>query len=184
MASSTRFMSNEEISNNSWAQAMKAWNCQGEERLKWVILACLQGEPRGYYVLAIFFAELPENDRIFHPDKELRIRLLKKAAQLGFVDAMSAYAEEAFVLQDPEKYFWGSQVFFRDYGIVRNSFLEDCIFVVKEFNSGKGNSKAICQIGSLFKNGIDEDKIKYASCANDFLNAIKIAVEYYHLFAN
>jgi hypothetical protein len=132
----------------AFAQALMAWETEGDEKFKFAQLAAAQGERDGLYVLGCCFRDGEGCEKDLDKAKENFLC----AIELGHVSAM-LWLGELLDESDPQRWHWWGRA-----AALGNSwnFLSNFPKQVGLFNSGSGSAAVMFVIGQALQGHVNE----------------------------
>ena len=133
----------------AWAQALVAWNTQGDEKFKFAQLSAGQGERDGFFWLGVCFGHGKGCEQDL--DKAKKYFLI--ASELGYVWAM---CELGRLLDDsdPQRWYWYGRAAALGNTMV---FFLHIAREVELFNCGSGRNAVMFAIGQVLQGHVNED---------------------------
>jgi hypothetical protein len=158
----------------AWAQALLAWQTEGEERFKFAQLAAAQGERDGFFWLGTCCRRGEGCEKDLGKAKENFLC----ASELGDIAGMVLLGDSLDQL-DPQRWRWWACAAALGDGFF---FLSESAKQIELFNSSSGSAAVVFAIGQALKGHVNEDAGTIFNDAGDFDSRIgpaKQAIAFY-----
>jgi hypothetical protein len=132
-------------------EVMREWMFAREEERSTYVRLAENREPRGFFCLWELDGRGP-----FDPN-------LKRAVDLGLVNAWDAYGREAFLPAEPQRYYWTGRAAQRGFGM--GKFANEVSQCLASFLGGLGTSACILQIRKMLDSGLLDIRNEDAVCS-------------------